>query len=209
MRKFCNEDVINFNPVLKNITKPSTEKNCILPNLSDLQDNVIQLHLQKKLYPSHSKIYEAKLALNSGKEHVTSKGTLRQARSVRPSCQERCTRCHIPKLTPQERQNINREFWNLKDHQKQWEFIKNSLIVSVPKKKFAVKGARGEKHVSRVYTFQIERQSRKVCKTMFKNTLCICDSWIDSAIAHCSDSSGVHEDKRGKHTNRTKRRLNK
>lgn len=177
--------------------------------MPDSQDSAIQEDVEKNLYPSHLKIYKSKLALNSGMEHVTSKGKVRPARSIKPPCHEKCARCLSPKLTIQERLKMNREFWNLKDHRKQWEFIYNSLIISAPRRKFAVEGAKGEKHVSRVYTFLIEGKSRKVCKTMFKNTLCVCDSWIDSAIAHCCGSSEVLEDKRGKHNNRSIRGLGK
>lgn len=206
-KKVCNEDLININPAALNDNTSLSKEYCSLPNLSELQGNLIQDYVQKKLYPSHSKIYDAKLALNSGQEHVTSKGKLRQARSVKPSCHEKCTRCISPKLSPQERHSIHREFWDLRDHKKQWEFIKNSVIVSAPRKKFA-EGGRGEKHASRIYTFKIKVNQRKVCKTMFKNTLCICDSWIDSALANGCDSSDF-QDKRGKHTNRTKRGLKK
>lgn len=211
IKKVCNEDLININPAALNDITSLSKEYCSLPYPSDLQRNLIEDHVRKKLYPSHrashSKIYNAKLALNSGQEHVTSKGKLRQARSVKPSCHEKCARCISPKLSPQERHSIHREFWDLRDHQKQWEFIKNYVIVSAPRKKFA-EGGRGEKHVSRIYTFRIKGNQRKVCKTMFKNTLCICYSWIDSALANGCDSSDFH-DKRGKHTNRTKRGLNK
>lgn len=164
---------------------------------------VSALPISKELYPSHQKIYRAKLALNSGREHVTSKGKVRQARCIRAPCQERCKRCQSPKLSDQERLRINKNFWDLQDHLKQWKFIKDSLEISVPKKKVSVPGSKGEKLSSRVYSFLLDGKPRTVCKTMFKNTLCICDSWIDSAILHCS--SGLLEDRRGKHSNRTKR----
>lgn len=88
-----------------------------------------------QLYPSQLRIMAAKLALNSGKEHFTTEGKLRRARVLKPPCKESCKRCAIPKLNLSERQEINSEFWGLKDHVKQWKYIHSLVICTVPKKK--------------------------------------------------------------------------
>ena len=164
----------------------------------------ISTHVNKTKYPSHLKIYTAKLALNSGMEHTTPSGIVRQGRHVRAQCQEKCKRCSHPRLSQEERDQINKGFWELKKHEEQWKFISKSVIVSAPKRKFVSKGSRGEKLNSRIYFFSINGKERRVCKTTFKNTLCICDSWIDSAMNHSSES-GLQGDQRGKHKNRPKR----
>lgn len=169
----------------------------VLPKSSNYVQN------RSKLYPSHVKIYEAKLALNSGKEHITPMGTLRPARNIKPPCQEKCQRCQNPRLTEDERQSISENFWSLEKHVKQWKFIFDSLILSEPKKKFAREGSKGEKLLSRVYFLNVEGKPRRVCKTMFENTLVICDSWIDSAISHFNGTV-MCEDLRGKHRNTQK-----
>jgi hypothetical protein len=178
-------------------------------HLSDFEANPTNGKIGKTLYQSHLRIQKAKIALNCGQQHMTSKGTLRLARCLKRSCQDKCKKCQSPRLTLEERTNINRMFWNLGEHQKQWEFIKSSVVISKPKKKFACTGAKGEKSQSRTYTFSVEGKARKVCKTMFKSTLSICDSWVDSALTHFSDFSGVVVDRRGKHNNRPKRGLKK
>lgn len=158
-----------------------------------------------KMFPSHLKIHEAKLALNSGREHITSKGHMRHARQVKLPCKDNCLRCQKPKFSLDDRIKINQEFWSLEDHLQQWMYIKQSVEVSAPKRKMSCEGAKGGKLSSRVYYFPLSGVRKKVCKTMFKNTLSICDSWIDSAISHCSVSA-VDPDGRGRHTNRPKRK---
>ncbi|KAK3916455.1 D-alanine--D-alanine ligase [Frankliniella fusca] len=136
------------------------------------------------LYPSRLKILAAKIALNSGKQYLSSSGQVRRARHLKKSCHSNCKRCHHPKLTATERQVILDKFWSLKNHEKQWMFICNQVSVSSPKRKFSVQGSKGEKSCSREYFLTVNGRKRKVCKTMFKHTLCICDSWIDSALSH-------------------------
>ncbi|KAK3915067.1 Isoleucine--tRNA ligase [Frankliniella fusca] len=92
-----------------------------------------------------------------------------------------CNRCEEPRLTTEERQEIFETFWNWSDHNRQWLFIYGSVKTSSPRQKTAVQGG----------------TQRRVCKTMFKNTLCICDSWIDSALSHFS-KDGYRPDMRGK-----------
>lgn len=136
------------------------------------------------LYPSRLKIHAAKIALNSGKQHLSITGRVRTARHLKNPCHSSCRRCQPPRLTPSERQVVLDYFWSMKSHEKQWGFISNAVRACRPKKKFAVQGTKGEKSCSRVYSLSINGDSRRVCKTMFKNTLCICDSWIDSALSH-------------------------
>lgn len=149
------------------------------------------------IYPSQMKIRAAKLALNSGKEHITTLGKLKKARSVKEPCKKSCKRCAVPKLTPSARLEINSVFWALKDHVKQWAFIHSSVISTPTKRKSSTSGAFREKVSSRTYYFTVCGTPRKVCKTMFKNTLNICDSWIDSALSHFTNGQ-MNCDKRGK-----------
>lgn len=198
-----NEEDLNSADVAT--SSASAENNSDLSNALSLTSSVIRGDI-KYIYPSHMKILEAKLALNSGKEHVTLKGKVRQARQVRLPCREMCKRCQNPRISHEERLQVNEEFWKLENHLEQWRFITKSIEISAPKKKFVASGVKREKLSIRSYFFIINGQERKVCKTMFKNTLCICDSWVDNAISHCSGPS-VREDLRGRHTNRPKRGL--
>lgn len=163
-------------------------------NLSDCGDTTSGLQL---LYPSQKKIKEARLALNAGIEHITIKGNLKRARSLKPSCKESCKRCTIPKLSQSERLQINNVFWALKDHVKQWTYIESVVSCVAPKNKTSASGVKGEKLSSRTYHFIVSGTRKRVCKTMFKNTLSICDSWVDSALSHFSNA-GMACDKRGK-----------
>lgn len=198
-----NDDIIFSHDVTDSSSIPSSRQ-----DHSNTLGHMSSIHTEgnRKVYPSHLRIHEAKLALNSGRAHVTPKGKVRQARHVKPPCKDDCKRCHNPRLSRKEQLNINAAFWSLEDHFEQWKFLKNSLEGSAPKTKFASEGSKGEKLSSRVYYFIINGERKKVCKTMFKSTLSICDSWIDSAISHCSESA-VKQDQRGRHNNRPKRKF--
>ena len=70
----------------------------------------------KNIYPSRKKIAEAKLALNSGKEHVTHSGKVRRARNMRLPCAETCKRYQIPRMTNAERLEAHEKFWGMENH---------------------------------------------------------------------------------------------
>ncbi|XP_034256290.1 uncharacterized protein LOC117654175 [Thrips palmi] len=154
---------------------------------------------KKPRYPSQQPSYEAKLALNAGKEHMNSSGKIRRARCPQPACKLKCKRCSSPRLTEEERLLISKQFWNLQNHEQQWLFIFKSIKLTAPKRKTSMKGAKGEKLVNREYSFCIDKEQKKVCKTMFKTTLSICDSWIVNALSHCCDDLVKIPDNRGKH----------
>lgn len=124
-------------------------------------------------------------------------GKLKKARSLQAPCKVKCMRCSSPQLSEEERYAIFREFWDLQNHEMQWLYLYNSIKLCMPKRKTA-KGEKGEKFVSREYYFFVNQKKVKVCKIMFKNTLDICDSWINNALSHCSDGHVTIQDKRGK-----------
>ncbi|KAK3918302.1 hypothetical protein KUF71_000874 [Frankliniella fusca] len=148
----------------------------------------------KRSSPSDQKIAAAKLNLNSGREHVNYSGKRRRARQLKKACHEDCNRCEDPRLQLAERQEIFNTFWSLSDHERQWLFIYGLVKTTAPRQKFSVGGG---KQATRHYSFNLAGTRRRVCKTMFKNTLCICDSWIDSALSHFS-KDGFKPDMRGK-----------
>lgn len=149
---------------------------------------------EKRAAPSDLKIAVAKLHLNSGKQHVNYSGKVRKARELKNACHESCNRCVEPRLNLSERQKIFNTFWSLSDHERQWLFIYGLVKTATPRSKSSV---RGGKLTTRSYYFHIAGTQRRVCKTMFKNTLCICDSWINSALSHFS-KDGYKPDMRGK-----------
>lgn len=161
---------------------------------SDSFEPASGLHLN---YPSQIKIMASRLALNAGREHVTSEGKLKKARSLKPSCKNSCKRCAMPKLTEKERQEIHHAFWALNNHGKQWTYIHSSVSCISPRKKSCTSGAKGEKLSSRTYYLNVCGTHKRVCKTMFKGTLSICDSWVDSALSHFENGE-MTCDRRGK-----------
>lgn len=148
----------------------------------------------KRSSPSDHKIAVAKLCLNSGRKHVNYSGETRKARQLKKPCHENCNRCEKPRLNQAERQDIYKNFWTLSDHERQWLFIYGSVKTAAPSNKSSVGGG---KQTTQSYFFSLAETQRRVCKTMFKNTLCFCDSWIDSALSHFS-KDGYKPDMRGK-----------
>lgn len=158
---------------------------------------------EKRSAPSDLKIAAAKFHLNSGKQHVNYYGKARKARKLKDPCHENCNRCVEPRLNIAERREIFDTFWSLSDHERQWLFIYGLVKTTAPRSKSS---ARGGKQTTRSYHFHIAGTQRRVCKTMFKNTLCICDSWIDSALSHFS-KDGYKPDMRGKIRSTRKREM--
>ncbi|KAK3919908.1 Visual pigment-like receptor peropsin, partial [Frankliniella fusca] len=160
--------------------------------------NVSLESLSKILYPCHLKVLVAKLALNSGKSHLNTRGKFKKARQIREPCHAHCKKCEHQRLTEVEPCTIFNRFWSLNNHELQWKLISDSIKILPPKRKIALVVAKGEKKYIRSYYFAVNGKLRKMCKTMFKNTLCICDSWIDSALSHVHNNKNHIPDMRGK-----------
>lgn len=172
-----------------------------------LQKQCDDFILEENLFPSQAKTLQTKLALNSGIEHVNTVGKVRKARKILTPCRNNCLRCEKPKLNQEVRDQISKSFWNLKDHGQQWLFIYNGIRLSDTKRKLCLKGTESGKAFNRNYSFLVNGKRKKVCKTMFKSTLDISDSWIVSALSHCSDNSLVIPDQRGKHRSVSSKQL--
>ncbi|KAK3908359.1 Protein prickle [Frankliniella fusca] len=160
----------------------------------NFQDQNILHQPYENLFPSQVKTLQMKFALNSGIEHVNTVGKVRKARKPLAPCKANCIRCEKPKLDENERDQISKSFWSLKDHGQQWLFIYDAVSLSATKS-----GSKGTKAFNRYYSFLVDGKRRKICKTMFKCTLNISDSWIVSALSHCCDKNLVIPDQRGKH----------
>ncbi|KAJ1519032.1 hypothetical protein ONE63_011363 [Megalurothrips usitatus] len=152
----------------------------------------------KNVCPSHLTVLAAKVALNSGREHVNKYGQVRRARFVKSACPPACRRCETPRLSCSDRMKIFETFWSLSNHEDQWMYIFARVRQTVPQKRGAGTNSESKGKCSRVYHFLVNGVERRVCKTMFKNTLCICDSWIDSAMVHLGVGKKI-PDMRGKH----------
>lgn len=160
-------------------------------------------HCLKQMAVEHPRTLDvqmkaAVLGLSAWNGHGTVTGKLKNGRHLKSPCSEICSRCEIPKLTEDERNKIFDNFWSLDIHERQWMFLLGSMKAQPLKKKCALPGSKKEKHMSRTYHFLINGTRKRVCKTMFKNTLCISDSWINSALSHFS-ASGLIPDMRGRH----------
>jgi hypothetical protein len=152
--------------------------------------------------PSRWKVSQAKRALDSGMAHISPyTGTERPERKLRAGCGEKCNRCQI-RLTLEQRISIHKSFYELENHQRQLDYIFSRIQCITPKKKYAAPGNQGCEKI-RIYHLKLNGKDIRVCKTMFMDTLSICDSWIKTATNNSrTDPEFVPEDRRGKHGNR-------
>lgn len=144
----------------------------------------------------------AKAALNAGKEHVTPKGVHRKARIILPPCKVSCRRCKN-RLSEEERVEIHRRFWELPNIDRKRDYISRCVSCQAPKTCSTIPGR--ARNTSRIYSFQVKDELRRVCKTMFLHTLGVVDSWVETSLIKCAKGS-CSPDKRGRQVhNRPKR----
>ncbi|KAK3932989.1 Penicillin-binding protein PbpB [Frankliniella fusca] len=141
--------------------------------------------------PSMWKKQIRKTAKNCGQEYVSARGKTVSAKQMKPGCS--CKFDCLHRITEEQREHSFRTFWNLGDHDRQWEFIR------AHSKSKPTKSIKGKRNFHR--TFYLH--GVKVCKKMFTSTLSICHSWIDSAYSHVNSTKGNTStpDKRGRHQN--------
>lgn len=142
-----------------------------------------------------------KVLVNSGKAHTSRSGKHQMAKQIKgPAyCRLKC----FEKFDMVARQNIFKTFWNLGDHSQQWSFIA-SHVKEIRKKQWTQDSKR-----LNVYKFFLplssdvgHKQKIMVCKTMFKNTFSISNTFIQSAIDKHDKNTGIcTKDMRGFHSN--------
>lgn len=107
------------------------------------------------------------------------------------SCRQKCS-LRIEDTT---RQEIHNEFWKTPNKCAKWNYIarhvKSQRIEKSKRKEFSFK-----------YHFTVQGIDIPVCKTMFLETLDICDGWIRTSIRKVQEKGIVSPDRRGKNSKR-------
>lgn len=100
------------------------------------------------------------------------------AKQMKPDCGESCRRKCATKFSNSDRQKLFHQFHSMENIVKQRKFISERIESEAPK---CLKSAPGTKSRScqLVYFLDAGHQRTQVCKTMFKNTLCISSNFID------------------------------
>lgn len=138
---------------------------------------------------------------NLGLEYVSTKGKVVSAVKMKEPCSCSWNCRHL--LTPEDRDKIFSTFWASGNHDRQWDFIRNSSRrkETSPRAKNNQPAAASKKKWFYSYFFKCNDEEIKVCKTMFLSTLGIGESWVGSAWNHLNPDKGntVSPDKRGRH----------
>lgn len=150
--------------------------------------------------PSKWKAKIAKAARDSGQEYINAKGKQVNTRVIgRPcfNCKFKCS----SRVNEHHRQAIFAQFWEIKNHSRQWDFITRHTKITDKKK--CTTNWESRRKFSRFYFFRIDGREERVCKSMFVQTLGICDFWIRTAARKLGPGGSVSPDKRGTNCKRT------
>lgn len=152
--------------------------------------------------PANWKRNKAKLAINTGQEHLTAKGNLMRARKLGAGCKQSCRfKCHSH-VSEEQRKKIFDQYWGIGDHTRQFEFISKHISISKPSKHRAV-SVSSQRSESITYHLKVNGVLTKVCKTMFLSTLDISETPVRTVRKKlCEESHGgevhaISPDKRG------------
>ena len=143
----------------------------------------------------------AKKALNSGEEHINTKGKLSRARVMGPGCHENLCRFKCQEKfrnLPNARMLIFKQYWGLQNHTRQWDFLNKHTSVMPTKGNEEEHGKK--RQISRKFFFRLNGQMVRVCRQMFLSTLDISETLVKTAHRKLGLGHTVSPDKRGKNS---------
>lgn len=145
---------------------------------------------------------KSKTCLDLGQEHKNRKGVTIKERQITEPCKETCRSKCSKKLSNEIRGTIFKEFWQLGDHTRQWDFIAR-YVKQINKKQATVAAGEGSRrNYSRQYFLKIGNEEQQVCKVMFLNTLSISETFVTTALKKVREGGSLESDMRGKHNTR-------
>lgn len=137
----------------------------------------------------------------SGKSYISCKGTLKDAKALKPPCKETCRLKCSQLINENDRSRIHKEFW-LED--RSWDSKRQYVASCVKSKPTSRSRPRdssraNERTKSNTYSFTIDNKNTVVCKVFFLNTLSVSESFVRTAQAKTSQVGMVIADQRGRH----------
>lgn len=145
---------------------------------------------------------KSKAFLNRGLEHLNRKGKPIKARSIAEPCKEKCRLKCKSRISEEHRLVVFKEFWDLLDHTRQWEFIARHVKQADKKQHTVASGQDSRRNYSRQYYFHVGSEQIQICKVMFVNTLGISQTWVNTALRRLTEGGTIQADMRGTHTTR-------
>jgi hypothetical protein len=161
----------------------------------------------KRCIEKHTK-NRRKYLLNSGQEYVSTKGKIKTEKKLGLVCSNTCYLKCYKIFDTNIRQKIFRNFWNLGDHAKQWEYI-NKFSEKVNKRRITVDYPSRRKYTKKYYLPLLSNgsdqfssdESVQVCQKTFLNTLSITQRMVNTAHNKLNQDGITLPDGRGKHLN--------
>ena len=146
---------------------------------------------------------KSKASLDRGLEHSNRKGKLIKARYIAEPCTAKCRLKCKSKISEEQRLVVFKEFWELQDHSRQWEFIARHVKQADKKQHTVASGHNSRRNYSRQYYCHVgSKQNIQICKVMFVNTLGISQTWVNTALVRIREGGTFPTDMRGRHTTR-------
>lgn len=130
-----------------------------------------------------------------GKEYVSTTGVLVPAVQMKASCKKTC-RLKCFELPEEQRVNIFQTYYSMGDYSRQRDFIHANTVKQLTKTKTTQNKSR--RSYSITYFLPIDGVRKKVCKSMFLNTLGIKKGVVDIAMQKRSKENVAAADGRGK-----------
>jgi len=135
---------------------------------------------------------------NEGKEYTSSKSNKVVAeKKMGTVCSDKCRLKCSKILTDIQRANIFRRYWSLGNLNSQREFILRHISQIDLKYRSRLTSNRS---LNYKYSFSVDNEDVRVCKTMFMSTLAISSRMIFTTI-HKNNDGILEQDKRGRHGN--------
>ncbi|XP_063216836.1 uncharacterized protein LOC134527814 [Bacillus rossius redtenbacheri] len=137
----------------------------------------------------------------SGKKYVSCKGTVMEAKILKPPCKETCRLKCTQRFDENNRIRIHKEFWA---EDRSWDSKRQYISSCVTAKPIRRSRPRdfsreNERTKSNTYSLTIDNKKLVVCKVFFLNTLCISENFVRTAQAKTSEVGMVVADQRGRH----------
>lgn len=143
---------------------------------------------------------------NAGQSYV-SKASQKTVppRQLREPCKETCIFKCQKKFSEEQRREILKDYWNLGEIEKQWSFIAASVEEAIPANRYVKLNDEGQviepKRTNNAFYLITKGKKYRVCKVFFKNTLCINNRPITTALSKKNKETNISlmTDNRGRH----------
>lgn len=126
-----------------------------------------------------------KYKVNTGKTYKTKANKVIPARILKENCAQKCRYKCPDKLNNEERLKLLEHYWKIGDIVKQREYVARHISEVNPKYRQTTTNKNGNtRSLNMAYHLTKSDNTRiRVCKTFFKNTLCITDH--SNAAVYC------------------------